>query len=55
MSDTAELMSPANCRVQKTVQETADTFTLELEPPGGRQGFSFAAGQFNMLYDFGAG
>ncbi|GAF91061.1 unnamed protein product, partial [marine sediment metagenome] len=36
-------------------RETYDTFTLELEPANGAGGFSFAAGQFNMLYMFGVG
>ena len=36
-------------------QETADTWTLELEPLDRAGGFEFAPGQFTMLYAFGAG
>ena len=36
-------------------QETYDTFTFELEPKNKTQTFSFAPGQFNMLYVFGVG
>lgn len=42
-------------RVQRSRQETYDTWTLELEPADGEGGFSFAPGQFNMLYGFGVG
>lgn len=45
--------APEACRVLRRLRETADTWTLELEPP--RQGFAFAPGQFTMLYAFGAG
>jgi NAD(P)H-flavin reductase len=48
-------MTPVFCRVLKSRQETRDTFTIELEPPGPMQGPSFAPGQFNMLYVFGVG
>lgn len=34
---------------------TRDVFTLALSPPGGTGGLAFAPGQFNMLYQFGAG
>jgi NAD(P)H-flavin reductase len=37
------------------VRETRDTFTLELEPADGGDVFTFAPGQFNMLYVFGVG
>ena len=47
-------MRPCFTRVIKTVQETADVFTLELEPPVGGD-FQFAPGQFNMLYVPGIG
>jgi len=42
--------------IRRVVWETDDTFTLLLEP-GGANGadFSFAPGQFNMLYAFGVG
>jgi NAD(P)H-flavin reductase len=42
-------------RIQQVRQETYDTFTLELLPANGNAGFSFHAGQFNMLYLFGVG
>jgi NAD(P)H-flavin reductase len=42
-------------RVQKAKRETHDTYTLELEPAVGKDGFSFTPGQFNMLYAFGVG
>ena len=35
--------------------ETADTFTVEMEPQEGGPRFSFEPGQFNMLYVFGKG
>jgi len=48
-------MVPRPFRVQRVRRETHDTFTLELEPANGADGFPFAAGQFNMLYAFGIG
>ncbi len=42
-------------RIETVRQETHDTFTLELVSANGSDGFSFAPGQFNMLYIFGAG
>lgn len=43
-------------RVKRINNETHDTFTLQLEPVNGTNGnFSFAAGQFNMLYVYGVG
>ena len=48
-------MTPAFYRVRRRRSETYDTFTIELEPPKGSGGFSFAPGQFNMLYAFGVG
>lgn len=46
---------PLPCRVQKMIEETSDTFTLEIgaSVPGGE--FAFRPGQFNMLYIFGVG
>jgi NAD(P)H-flavin reductase len=44
---------PPAFSVRRVLRETADTFTLFLEPPEG--GFPFAPGQFNMLYAFGVG
>ncbi|MHB8066440.1 MAG: FAD/NAD(P)-binding protein [Desulfobaccales bacterium] len=48
-------MLPVPFRVSKVGRETTDTFTLTLEAAAGGQGFSFAPGQFNMLYAFGVG
>ena len=49
-------MRPAVFAVKKSQRETADTFTLVLEPPEASGGvFPFAPGQFNMLYVFGVG
>jgi NAD(P)H-flavin reductase len=44
---------PAPFTVREKRQETADTWTLELEPPAGP--LEFAAGQFTMLSAGGAG
>jgi NAD(P)H-flavin reductase len=44
---------PPAFSVRQVQRETADTFTLVLEPPEG--GFPFAPGQFDMLYAFGVG
>ncbi|MBX7219369.1 MAG: FAD/NAD(P)-binding protein [Blastocatellia bacterium] len=48
-------MLPVPYVVDKVRQETHDTFTLELNQPGTKAGFSFLPGQFNMLYVFGVG
>jgi NAD(P)H-flavin reductase len=48
-------MLPKPHFIQKIRRETADTFTLELEPTDGAATSPFAAGQFNMLYVFGLG
>ena len=45
---------PARWRVTATRRESADTVTLELEPPAGEV-FAFRPGQFNMLGAFGTG
>jgi NAD(P)H-flavin reductase len=45
-------MVPAVVRVRDYQRETGDTFTFALEAP---EGYSFQAGQFNMLYVFGVG
>ncbi len=47
-------MVPSPYRVRRVRRETSDTFTLELESVNGER-FSFAPGQFNMLYLFGVG
>jgi len=51
----AHVLTPLPYRVLQTADETPDTFTMELEPVGGKNGFSFGPGQFNMLYAFGVG
>lgn len=48
-------MVPTPFRIQRVKKETHDTFTVELESMDGTNEFSFAAGQFNMLYMFGVG
>ncbi len=48
-------MVPSPFRLQRVRRETYDTFTLDLEPANGADRFSFAPGQFNMLYLFGVG
>ncbi|MCS6816464.1 MAG: FAD/NAD(P)-binding protein, partial [Blastocatellia bacterium] len=48
-------MEPRPYRIRRVHRETADTFTLELTPVNGTAAFSFAPGQFNMLYVFGVG
>jgi len=49
-------MVPVPHRVVDRIQETEDTWTLELEPREGSNGSaSFSHGQFNMLYAFGIG
>lgn len=48
-------MTPTPFRVISNKRELADTFTLELKPAQGSAPFSFAPGQFNMLYAFGMG
>jgi len=52
---TIEPMLPAVYRIKRVQQDTHDTFTMELEPSKRNGGFSFAPGQFNMLYVFGVG
>ena len=47
-------MTPRLGRIRRHRRETHDTFTLEIEPEGGRP-FAFRPGQFNMLYVFGTG
>ena len=55
MTGSAEPMVPSLFRIQRVRQETYDTFTLELEPQGEKKTFTFAPGQFNMLYVLGVG
>ena len=49
----ADPMVPRVTRVVRARRETADVWTLEIEP--GPDGARFAPGQFNMLYIFGVG
>ena len=51
----AAAMAPAPFRVEKRHRETADTWTLELEPVGGAAPIHPGPGQFTMLYAFGVG
>jgi len=46
-------MHPVPCRVRSVERELNDTVTIDLEPPW--DGWSFAPGQFTMLYAFGVG
>jgi NAD(P)H-flavin reductase len=46
-------MIPEPFTVRRRLRETADTFTIELDRAG--EPFTFAPGQFNMLYAFGVG
>jgi NAD(P)H-flavin reductase len=55
MKSAADPMLPAPYRIERRRRETHDTFTLEIEPADGARAMSFAPGQFNMLYVFGAG
>ncbi len=48
-------MIPSPFRIRRTVKETKDTHSIEIEPSDGNTGFPFSAGQFNMLYVFGVG
>lgn len=47
-------MLPAPFRIEKVTRELSDTFTMEMVAESGGP-FAFQAGQFNMLYIFGAG
>ena len=49
------LLLPYLFRVESRRRETADTFTLTLNPSGSGQKWPFAPGQFNMLTAFGIG
>jgi len=48
-------MLPRVYSFQSSKQETYDTWTIEFQPKNGNDGFSFAPGQFNMVYGFGVG
>ncbi|AXA37616.1 MAG: Ni/Fe hydrogenase subunit gamma [Candidatus Hydrogenedentota bacterium] len=55
MSEWIDPMLPRPFRVRRFIQETHDTFTLELDAVDGAKPFAFLPGQFNMLYVFGVG
>jgi NAD(P)H-flavin reductase len=46
---------PEPYRIVRRRRETADTWTLDLEPGAGGETLGFAPGQFTMVYAFGAG
>lgn len=46
---------PSPYRIIRRRHETADTWTLDLEPASGGAAIRFAPGQFTMVYAFGAG
>jgi len=48
-------MFPRQYRLELSRAETYDTRTLKLEPLDANGSFSFAPGQFNMVYSFGIG
>lgn len=54
-SEMVDPMLPQLAKVVKTQVDTYDTFTVTLIPQNGVDTFSFAAGQFNMMYVFGVG
>ena len=54
-SDTADPMLPTIARVRRRRRETADTWTLDIEPANADRDWRFRPGQFNMLYVFGVG
>ncbi len=53
-AQTTDAMLPRPFRIEKVRRELSDTFTMEMVPAEGGE-FSFAPGQFNMLYVFGVG
>lgn len=48
-------MIPRPFSIKKVRKETEDTFSLELESKDSKSRFSFAPGQFNMVYVYGVG
>ncbi len=52
-TDSVNPLVPRPYTIQRRRKETPDTFTLELTRENGAT-FSFAPGQFNMLYALGA-
>ena len=51
----ADPMAPVAATILGMRRETADTFTMKLQPPVRPGGFTFAPGQFNMVSLFGVG
>ena len=51
----ADPMVPRPAAILGVTRETPDTFTLSLDVGDRPDGFPFAPGQFNMLYQFGMG
>jgi NAD(P)H-flavin reductase len=54
-NSTMDPMIPHSYRILRVIKETHDTFTLELKSIEKNGTFSFAPGQFNMLYIAGIG
>ncbi len=52
---TIDPMLPQSYSVRQVLKETADTFTLTLEPSNGTGADRFQPGQFSMLWVFGVG
>ena len=46
---------PAPVRIRSVTRETSATFTWTLDLPEHAPSFTFAPGQFNMIYAFGVG
>jgi NAD(P)H-flavin reductase len=55
MEATRDPMVTSPYVIQRYTKETHDTFTLEILPSDGDEGFGFKPGQFNMLYMYGVG
>ncbi|HEY7708157.1 MAG TPA: FAD/NAD(P)-binding protein [Gaiellaceae bacterium] len=55
MAEVASAYLPEPFRIRRRRRETADTWTIELEPTTGGELFGFEPGQFTMVYAFGAG
>ena len=48
-------MLPWPFQIRRVKRETEDTFTVELQPLGDLEEFTFQPGQFNMVYVYGVG
>jgi len=55
MSEILDPMLPQPYAVRRLIQETDDTFTLDLKPLQSNGNGGFQPGQFNMLYVYGTG